>query len=195
MINIPCIIFAGGKSSRMGEDKALLPFAGFDTLTHYQYNRLSKIFKDVYISCKECSKFNFEANFIEDIKEHDVFAPTLGFITAFKYLEGDRFFALSVDTPFVSKKEIEILVNADNDTFDATIAKTNDGIQPLCGVYHNSLETPFKIMFQQNNHKLGLLLKNSHTNYCHFSQTQLFLNLNHPQQYQEALKIIKNSLL
>jgi len=195
MIEIPCVIFAGGKSSRMGEDKALLPFAGFDTLTHYQHNRLSKIFKNVYISCKECSKFDFEANFIEDIKESKVFAPTLGFITAFKHLESDRFFALSVDTPFVSKKEIEALVNADGNSFDATIARTDEGIQPLCGLYHNSLKSSFETMLKENNHKLGLLLKNSNTNYCHFSQTQPFLNLNHPQQYQEALKIIKNSLL
>jgi len=36
------IIFAGGKSSRMGRDKALLPFGGYDTLTEYQYRRLSQ---------------------------------------------------------------------------------------------------------------------------------------------------------
>ncbi|HIP14156.1 MAG TPA: molybdenum cofactor guanylyltransferase, partial [Sulfurimonas autotrophica] len=27
MFDIPCVIFAGGKSSRMGENKTLLPFA------------------------------------------------------------------------------------------------------------------------------------------------------------------------
>jgi len=66
MFNIPCVIFAGGKSSRMGENKALLPFAGFETLTEYQYTRLSKIFSSVYISCKDKSIFSFDANFIED---------------------------------------------------------------------------------------------------------------------------------
>ncbi|MDQ1268445.1 MAG: molybdenum cofactor guanylyltransferase, partial [Campylobacterota bacterium] len=68
MFDIPCVIFAGGKSSRMGKDKSLLPFGTFDTLTEFQLNRLGKIFKNVYISCKEKSKFNFEAEFIEDIK-------------------------------------------------------------------------------------------------------------------------------
>jgi len=195
MIAIPCVIFAGGKSSRMGEDKALLPFAGFDTLTHYQYNRLSQIFTTVFISCKECCKFDFEANFIEDKKEYGVFAPTLGFVSAFAYLKSDKFFALSVDTPFVSKKEIEALINADNNRFDATIAKTEEGMQPLCGIYHCSLKNSFETMLKENNHKLGKLLKNAHTNYCHFSDTAPFLNLNHPQEYQKAVQILNNSSL
>ena len=54
--NIPCVILAGGKSSRMGEDKSLLPFPPYKTLTHYQYQRLNKIFKNVYISSKDSSK-------------------------------------------------------------------------------------------------------------------------------------------
>ena len=68
MLDIPCVIFAGGKSSRMGEDKALLPFAEFNTLTEFQLTRLKKIFKTVYISCKDKTLFEFDANFIEDYK-------------------------------------------------------------------------------------------------------------------------------
>ena len=192
MFHIPCIIFAGGKSSRMGEDKALLPFANFKTLTQYQYNKLSKIFNNVYISCKDKSKFDFNADFIEDDATLDVFAPTVGFLTAFRYLKTDKFFALSVDTPFVSLKEIEQLIDADKNNFDATIAKTDEGVQPLCGIYHSSLEVSFEKMIKENNHKLGFLLKNSQTKYVHFNQTQPFLNLNHPEQYQEALQLISH---
>jgi len=60
VIDIPCVIFAGGKSSRMGEDKSLLPFSSFKTLTEFQLSRLSKIFKNVYISTKEKNKFEFK---------------------------------------------------------------------------------------------------------------------------------------
>ena len=192
MFDTPCIIFAGGKSSRMGEDKALLPFADYKTLAHYQYDRLSKIFATVYISCKDKSKFNFDANFLEDIQTEAIFAPTVGFVTAFRKLKSEKLFALSVDTPFVTKREITRLLNADNNGFDATIAKTEEGIQPLCGIYHASLQKNFEEMLKTDNHKLGQLLKNVHTNYVTFTQTQPFLNLNHPRQYQEALKIIRN---
>jgi len=192
MFSTPCIIFAGGKSSRMGEDKALLPFAGYKTLAHYQYERLSKIFTTVYISCKDSSKFDFDANFLEDIDTNTTFAPTVGFVTAFKNLDSERFFALSVDTPFVTQKEIEELFEADEPKYDATIARTEEGMQPLCGIYHASLQKNFEEMLKKENHKLGQLLKSVHTKYVPFRQTHPFLNLNHPHQYQEALQIIQN---
>ena len=47
-----CVILAGGKSSRMGQDKTLLPFGGFETLTHYQASKFSKVFDEVFISSK-----------------------------------------------------------------------------------------------------------------------------------------------
>ncbi|WP_457750092.1 molybdenum cofactor guanylyltransferase MobA [Sulfurimonas sp.] len=190
MFNIPCVIFAGGKSSRMGEDKALLPFAGFSTLTEYQYVRLSKIFTKVYISCKDKSNFSFDADFIEDEKVSSVFAPTLGFITAFNTLKAQKIFVLSVDTPFLRQKEIEKIIFADNGNADAYIAKTDESIQPLCGIYTKNLQKNFQKMLKENTHKLGQLLKNTQTTYIYFPDTKPFLNMNHPQDYKDALKIL-----
>jgi len=190
MLDIPCVIFAGGKSSRMKEDKALLPFDGFETLCEFQLSRLSKIFKRVYISCKDKSKFNFSANFIEDAKSINTFAPTAGFVAIFEELQEDAFFALSVDAPFVSQKEIEKIIDADTEDSDATVAKTNFGIQPMCGIYHRSLEKAFSKMLQDDNHKLGFLLKSSNTTFVNFDDEKAFLNLNHPHEYKEALKLL-----
>ncbi len=187
MFDMPCVIFAGGKSSRMGEDKSLLPFGGFNTLTEFQLFRLNKIFKNVYISCKDKSKFNFQADFIEDIKTSSTYAPTAGFVAIFEYLTCDRFFALSVDTPFVGKNGIGQLINADKSDYDATIAKTASGMQPMCGIYHRSISEKFNQMLKEENHKLGYLLKNSKTIFVDFKDEKPFLNLNHPHEYQEAL--------
>ncbi len=192
MLDIPCVIFAGGKSSRMGEDKALLPFAGFDTLAEYQYTRLSKVFTTVYISCKDKSKFNFFANFIEDDKSSTVFAPTLGFVTAFNTLHVKKFFALSVDTPFITQKEIQKIMFADNIDADAIIAKTEEGAHPLCGIYTKKLQNNFLTMLKENNHKLGFLLKKSKTTYVYFPDSKPFLNMNHPKDYKKALEILRH---
>ena len=190
MISIPCVIFAGGKSSRMGEDKALLPFGSFSTLTEYQLARLSKIFSNVYISCKDKNKFNFDANFIEDVPSQNTYAPTLGFVSAFKYLKTESFFAISVDSPFIDEAIMQTLVDSDENENDATVAKTDRGTQPLCGIYHNSLEEKFQEMQKTDNHKLGFLLKNSRTSYVYFKDEEPFLNLNNPQEYEIALKRI-----
>jgi len=189
MLNIPCVIFAGGKSSRMGEDKSLLPFGSFDTLTQYQLSKLSKIFKTVYISCKDKSKFDFEADFIEDVQTDDVFAPTAGFVAIFEKLKTDRFFAISVDAPFISEKEINQILHVDTSEYDATIAKTTYGIQPMCGIYHRSLQNEFVFMLKNDNHRLSQLLKTHKTNIIFFEDEKPFLNLNHPHEYKEAVKI------
>ena len=176
----------------MGEDKALLPFAGFTTLAEYQYNRLCKIFTNVYISCKDKKKFPFQAQFIEDKKESDTFAPTLAFVTLFEKLEDQHFFVISVDTPFIDETIIYSLVDADSDLYDATIAKLDEKTQPLCGIYHRSLANKFHQMLKQENHKLGFLLKNSHTHYLNYSNQKAFMNLNDKTTYKKALKTLEN---
>ena len=192
MHDIPCVIFAGGRSSRMGEDKSLLPFGDFDTLTEYQLHHLKKIFKTVYISCKDKSKFNFDANFIEDVKTDNIFAPTTGFISIFKTLHVEKFFVISVDSPFIGENEINSIIKEDSlhVEIDATIAKTTSGIQPMCGIYHRSLEKKFQKMLQEDNHKLGFLLKSSNTLHVEFTDEKAFLNLNHPHEYKKALTLI-----
>ncbi len=192
MIETPCVIFAGGKSSRMGEDKSLLPFGEFETLTQFQLFRLSKLFKTVYISCKSKDKFDFDANFIEDALTDSVFAPTSGFVAVFKELKDESFFALSVDAPFIREEIIVKLLEEDakNPNVDATIATSSYGIEPMCGIYHRSLEGEFVNMLETNSHKLGLLLKNANTIFVPFEDAQPFLNLNSPDDYKEALKLI-----
>jgi len=193
MLDIPCVIFAGGKSSRMGEDKALLPFSTFSTLTEYQYSRLSKLFKNVYISTKEKEKFKFNANFIIDAtSQKNTYAPTAGFITALQTLQTQTIFVMSVDSPFITIKEIQKLLEADKNCYDATIAKTEAGIQPMCGIYHTSLLNSFLKMQENNTHKLGYLLHNSNTHYVDFQDEKAFLNLNHPHEYQEALDLLNS---
>ena len=191
MFTTPCIIFAGGKSSRMGEDKALLPFSTFDTLTEYQFSKLSKIFTNVYISAKSKEKFplHLQKYVIEDIQS-ETSAPTIGFVTLFKNFRSEKFFVLSVDTPFVGKNEVEKLMLL-SDGFDATIAQTEKK-HFMCGLYSRSLEKEFEKMLESNKHQLGRLLKSVHTKYVHFDDEDIFMNLNEPSEYQKALLRVKN---
>jgi molybdopterin-guanine dinucleotide biosynthesis protein A len=63
---IPCVILSGGKSSRMGEDKSLLPFSSSNSLIEFQFNRLKPYFKYPKVSfrlgnslkyCYFCNRF------------------------------------------------------------------------------------------------------------------------------------------
>lgn len=171
----------------MGEDKSLLPFGEFPTLTQFQYERLKNLFERVYISTKTADKFDFSAEFILDPIDVD-YAPTAGFVSIFREIMDERIMVLSVDTPFVDASVFQALIDADNTQLDAVIAKTAEGSHPLCGLYHRSLLGEFERMLAEGDHRLGKLLASSKTHYVYFEDETLFMNLNHPHEYEEALK-------
>ncbi|MCX6074541.1 MAG: molybdenum cofactor guanylyltransferase MobA [Campylobacterales bacterium] len=181
-----CVLFAGGKSSRMGEDKSLLPFGGFPTLTQYQYDRLSKLFSHVSISTKSADKFDFKGSFILDPEGVD-YAPTAGFVSALREIRDNRIMVLSVDTPFVDEAVFQSLKDADEERLDAVIARTATGSHPLCGIYHRSLLEEFERMLREGDHRLGKLLSRCNTRFVPFENDEAFMNLNHPHEYEAAL--------
>jgi len=187
--NIPAILFAGGKSSRMGEDKALLAFGEEDSLSHYQYKKLKKLFHTVYLSSKG-DKFNFSAPILHDCYEES--SPLVALISIFETLSCDTVFVLSVDAPFIDATIIEPLITQMQKDDDVCIAKSPHGIEPLCGCYKRSMLPKAKEALDAKNHKLTHLLENLQTRYVYFEESAYFSNLNHPSEYQEALKRVKN---
>ncbi len=183
---IPAIIFAGGKSSRMGQDKALLPFANCNTLSEFQYKRLSVLFDKVYISSKE-EKFDFDVTIITD--QYEESSPLVGIISVFETLKENEVFILSVDAPFVSVEIIGTLLNQGKEC-DAVIAESSSGVQPLCGLYRRSLLPLAKRHLEEGNHRLNALLKKANTQFITFKEDEAFTNLNHPHEYENALKTI-----
>ena len=194
---IPCVLFAGGKSSRMGENKALLPFGGKETLAQFQYERLQELFARVYISAKDSSKFlGYGAVVIEDVIAKETEAPTAGFANIFKQLKAENtVFVLSVDTPFVDEKIIQKLLAVPNtQKYDAVIIRTPRGIHPLCGIYSRSLEQALFKMLIEGEHKLTKLLENSNVFYVDVEDEDALLNLNTPEDYQRALALMDERL-
>lgn len=183
--SVSAVIFAGGKSSRMGEDKSLLPFGTYTTLAEYQHSKLRTLFDKVYLSAKK-HKFNFECMVIKDIYEET--SPLVGLISVFERLPIDEVFILSVDAPFVTEKIINQLLAHDKGSLDAVIAKSHSGIQPLCGVYKRSILPLSYAQLEKKNHKLSDLLHLARTSFVPFEEDEPFANLNHPREYQEAIR-------
>jgi len=180
------VIFAGGKSSRMGADKALLPFGGENTLTQYQYKRLQNMFQHVALSAKE-NKFNFKCQVITDGYEES--SPLVGILSIFETLSDvTSIFILSVDAPFVDERVIQTIMEKECSESDVIVAKSPSGIQPLCGLYKRSILPYAKEQYRKGNHKLQDLLNQANTEVVSFSDNMPFTNLNHPKEYEEAFK-------
>jgi len=184
--DIPCVILAGGKSSRMGEDKSLLPFEKYNTLIEYQYSKLSQIFKDVYISSKT-DKFNFNAELILD--NSDIYSPMIALKTILEQFN-NKVFIIGVDIPFVKEETIKTLIKK-SDNYDITIASDSQYTHNLCGIYNCNLLLTIDDLINKNIHKINYLVKNHNSQIVKFDNSEEFLNLNTQQQYQEAIKTLK----
>lgn len=186
--NLPAILFAGGKSKRMGSDKALLPFGEYSTLSEFQYRKLVEIFDVVYLSAKE-DKFPFSTPLIRD--KNEISAPLIALESIFSSLDTEAFFVLSVDTPLIDNNIVIQLIEAykANPTVDAIVAKTIGGIHPLCAIYKRALYPVIKKAVEEKNYKLISLLEEVNTYYHFFEEEQAFLNLNHKETYEKGKNI------
>jgi len=183
-IDIPCVILSGGKSSRMGADKSLLPFGDYNTLIEYQYHKLSKIFSKVYISSK-IDKFDFDFDIIYDTS--DIYSPMVALNSILNFLDDEKVFIVTVDNPFLTQKTINKLISTSYDT-DIAVAQDDEKLHNLCGVFSKTCLNKISQLLDDNNHKINMLLKNMDSKIVQFENKKEFLNINKKQDYELALK-------
>lgn len=185
--DMPCVILCGGKSSRMGEDKALLPFASYNTLVEYQYQRLKQYFSDIYLSSK-INKFDFVSDDRIFFDEGEVFSPLIALETVLNKIKTEKVFVITVDTPFVTIETIKkIILNSKN--HQITVPKT-EKLHNLCGVYYKTCLYSIKDMILEDNHRIGNLLKKCEANIISFYNDEEFINLNKQEDYKKAQSLI-----
>ena len=174
----------------MKEDKSLLPFSSYPTLTQYQIERFKPYFKDIYISCKDQNKFDFDAKFIEDFTDKES-SPFVGLISVFEELKSEYVFVLSVDTPFFTYDDFLQLEKNIND-YDCIVPKTKRSYQPLCSIYKKDILPILKELYEKKLYKFSFLYDKIKVKYVLFDNETSFDNLNYQKDYKDALKRIEN---
>lgn len=172
----------------MGEDKAFLPFKKSNTLLEYQYNRLTKIFSNVFISLKNDIK-NYKGNIIFD-KSQDIYSPMIALDSIFESIQNKQIFIITIDTPFVSQKTIENLITNSKD-YEVTIAKTsNNKIHYLCGVFCKDLKEQTEKFINQDMHQIKKLIEKSKVFILDVMNSEEFFNINTQEDYCKAKKLM-----
>jgi molybdopterin-guanine dinucleotide biosynthesis protein A len=125
-------VLAGGKSSRMGVDKAFLDFGG-QTLLHRALSVMGAV-------CDRVTIVGEPANFAQyGSVVADIFpgcGPLAGIHAALVSSPAELNLLLAVDMPFVASELLAFLFAAaeNNDAF-ITVPRSGKGLQPLCAVY------------------------------------------------------------
>ncbi|EAI5467472.1 molybdenum cofactor guanylyltransferase [Campylobacter lari] len=189
-IPYPCVILCGGKSSRMGEDKSLLQVDD-KNLTLYQYEKMSRIFNQVFISTKK-DKFhqkNLALILDEDLNNH---SPLIALNSILKHFQNTYVFILSVDSPNISKESIYKLFHHLKSQ-NILLASTKKHKHYLCGFYHSRNFKKTLQFLQENNHKLALFCDTMKAEFIDFKNENEFINLNYFNEYKKWLHEKDNS--
>ncbi|WQR79582.1 molybdenum cofactor guanylyltransferase MobA [Helicobacter pylori] len=189
--NIPCVLLAGGKSSRfiinnIQINKALAPLKSYSSLLEYQYSRLLKLFKKVIISAKKSYELN--APYLLE-KESDLFSPLVGIHNAFLTLQTPYIFFIPIDVPLVSFESIKTLCGIQN--FSVVYAKSPAKEHYLISLWHQSILNALNYALKTQNYRLSDLMKNTPSIAINFNQEEEFLNLNTLKDYELAVQILK----
>ncbi|MDU9760309.1 molybdenum cofactor guanylyltransferase MobA [Helicobacter pylori] len=189
--NIPCVLLAGGKSSRftinnIQINKALMPLKSYPSLLEYQYTRLLKLFKKVIISAKK--SYDLNAPYLLE-RESDLFSPLFGIHNAFLTLQTPYIFFIPIDTPLVSFESIKTLCGIQN--FSVVYAKSPTKEHYLISLWHQSTLNALNYALKTQNYRLSDLVKNTSSVAIHFDQEKEFLNLNTLKDYELAVQILK----
>jgi molybdopterin-guanine dinucleotide biosynthesis protein A len=130
--DLTAFVLAGGKSSRMGADKAMLEVAG-QTLLQRTLELARAVAEDVRIvGARE--KFKEFAPVVEDKYVHR--GPLGGIHAALSSTSSDFNLILAVDLPFLEKRFLQHLVTeAFASGAVVTVPRAGGGLQPLCAVY------------------------------------------------------------
>ncbi|MDZ7623820.1 MAG: molybdenum cofactor guanylyltransferase [Ignavibacteriaceae bacterium] len=111
--DITGIILSGGKSSRMGTDKALLKL-GDESIIERMTKLMKSIFNEVFIVTNTPDDYRFlRVPLYEDIHKHK--GPLSGIHSGLVHSSTEKNFFISCDLPLISKALIEYIVEFKSD--------------------------------------------------------------------------------
>jgi molybdopterin-guanine dinucleotide biosynthesis protein A len=178
-------VLAGGKSSRMGVDKAFLQFGG--------QALLDRALSVVAAVCERVMTVGDPIKFAKyEPVVTDIFpgcGPLAGIHTALAHSSAELNLMLAVDMPFVSTELLAFLFKiADEDDAIITVPRVGKGLQPLCAVYRPAFRATADQALRAGNYKIEAafsgvsirVVEESELTAAGFSQRNFF-NVNTPQ--------------
>jgi len=183
-------IMAGGKSTRMGTDKAFVTLDG-KTLLVRALEVARALTPEVRI-VGDVAKFGAFASVVEDVFREC--GPLGGIHAALRASAADLNLMVAVDLPFVSRVLLEYLIaRARSSDAIVTVARAGGGWQPLCAVYRREFAEVAEKALRQGKYKIDTLFETQRTQAIGEDElkgrgfsVEMFRNLNTPEELSEA---------
>lgn len=198
------VILTGGKSSRMGTDKALLPFGDL-TVIENLVSRFSPYFKQIYLSVSQKGLYNhinlsrFCDNEIIEIEDIYKDCGCIGGIySTLCKVNADNIFVISVDMPFVTPETAIGIMEHGKDYEISLLKRENGYIEPAFAKYSRCLVPLMNELILEKKYALKHIIEKAKTKFIDekslhmyepVSFDHIFFNMNTKEKYYEALSI------
>ena len=186
-------VLTGGKSTRMGTNKAFLEFRGRTLL-----DRALEVVRWV---CPEprivgdAAMLARYSNVIGDV--YPGCGPLGGIHAALRSTSAELNFTLAVDMPFVSRDLLSFLGSiAENTDAVVTVPRTSRGFQPLCAVYRRAFTPVAEQALREGKYKIDALYSQVELRIIDAKELSVagfdernFFNVNTPEELRVALDV------
>jgi len=190
------IILAGGKSSRLGQNKALQVIGG-KSLIQWVVDRLAILSTEIIIATVHgktipCSS-TVRIKTVADI--HPGKGPLAGIYSGLVASSNSQAIVVGCDTPFLSVGLLEYMTQICS-TFDVVVPRVKKKVEPLCAVYSKSCLAPIRGLLEQNELSISRLFNMVNVRYIeeneinNFDPEHLsFFNINSQDDLERARRL------
>jgi molybdopterin-guanine dinucleotide biosynthesis protein A/molybdopterin converting factor small subunit len=184
------IVLAGGRSSRMGTPKALLPFDDEPLIVHI-VRTLQRMFSDVVVVASPGQQLpSLPVTLVHDDVAYQ--GPVGGILYGLRAARHEYAFVTSCDSAFLSPALIEYLLSL-KDEFDVVVPRWEGRFQPLMAVYRKEVVPILEAQLVNGELRPVSLFTKVRTREVSEEEVRRvdpdggsFFNMNTPADYEEA---------
>lgn len=183
-----CVVLAGGKSRRMGKNKALLPVQG-EPMIQRVIRTCQMLTENIVVISDNPPKYEFlNQTILSD--RYTQMGPLAGLETAMYHSDEEWFLIAPCDSPSLSPDVYKDLL-AKRYKYDIVIPVFQGKEQPLHGIYHRRCYETIMGQLEGESLRMRDLFEKHHTRYVDEFDASIspktleyhFTNLNYPQEY------------
>lgn len=183
------VILIGGKSSRMGRDKALLPLEGATFLSHL-IKKYGEALGPVAVCVDKSGRFE-HAGAIELVDSYPGKGPMNGLYSAFSQTDAQSVFMTATDLPYGDPALVSYLAQRLG-SYDACVIRRADGnVEPLFAVYARSCFDKVRAFLARDRRALNALVRELDVKTVDEAELtsrrdldRVLMNVNTPEDYQ-----------
>jgi molybdenum cofactor guanylyltransferase len=191
------IVLCGGRSTRMGSPKALLPF-GPELMLQRVVRILSEVVSPIVVVAAQNQELPLLPGHVRIARdEHEALGPLAGLAAGLSALRGevDAAFVSSCDVPLLKPAFVQRIIGALGN-YDLVIPRDGRFHHPLAAIYRTSLEPCIQELIAADRLRPFFLFEKAHT--LEIDVTDLrsvdpeldsLRNTNTPGEYEDALRI------